>query len=90
MEYPDGYDWGAVYFVARNLEDLSRDYRDVSSYRELTFDARELTAGATVEVGIKDLDDPDDGSEDRSSIKELTDTWRTYEFKLEEFNLCRF
>ena len=42
------------------------------------------TRGETFEIGMKDINDPADGTESKIKIK-LTDEWKVYEFETNQF-----
>jgi hypothetical protein len=42
------------------------------------------SGGETFEIGMKDVNDPPDGSESKIKI-ELTDEWKVYEFETNKF-----
>jgi hypothetical protein len=83
MDYPGGQTWGAVFITVGKpaaLGSLSRKSRDYSAYSKLIVEMKGKN-GATVEIGIKGINDPDDGSEKKVAFK-LTDNWNKYEIDL--------
>jgi len=79
MAYPSDQDWGAVFVTARRGEGL-----DVSQFAYLAITMRGTTGGERIEVGLRDADDPTDGSEQRIEIV-LSAQWETYHFALARF-----
>jgi hypothetical protein len=65
--------------------DKPRPWRDFSGFTTLRVEMRGATGAETVEVGIKDALDPDDGSEVKEAVS-LSDQWETYEFTLTDFS----
>lgn len=85
MTYPDGLEWGTVFVTVGKPRDPPRSSQDFSTFRSLSIDLKSEKSGDTIEVGIKDNTDPDDGSETKSQV-ELTTEWKTYTFPLDKFN----
>ncbi|MEQ1894224.1 MAG: hypothetical protein ABL998_16910 [Planctomycetota bacterium] len=82
--YPPNQAWG---FLGAALQGDAtpgrRPGRDLSSYRSLEIDFR-AESTATVQVGIKDAGDADDGTETRKT-EVLSSEWRTYTYSLSDF-----
>jgi hypothetical protein len=85
MAYPSGQAWGAVFITVGAPVDKPRPWRDFSGFTTLRVEMRGATGAETVEVGIKDALDPDDGSEVKEAVS-LSDQWETYEFTLTDFS----
>jgi hypothetical protein len=85
MRYPAGQDWGAVFItVGKPAPAGQRLARDFSGYRTLAVDLKGEQGGETVQVGLKDATDPDDGRESKVTVR-LTAEWRTCRFPLQSF-----
>jgi len=83
MSYPGGVGWGAVFLtVGGNAVPPPRPSQDFSTFSGLSIEMRADQDGACVLVGLKDYNDPDDGSEPKVA-KQLTQAWRTYNFPLQ-------
>lgn len=86
MEYPPNQSWGAVFITwGTPVPPGNRPFQNFSGYITLSVDLKGEEGGETVEIGIKDNLDPDNGSETKISVH-LTAEWRTYEFLLNRFN----
>jgi hypothetical protein len=73
--YPAGQQFGFVAAaIAGNATPGSPPVKDRSSYKSLRFEIRGVAGGAPVEIGIKDADDPDNGTEITKSLA-LTNQW---------------
>ena len=84
MEYPaNSYDWASSYFAVNALYGRV-DEMDFSTYSKVVIEMKGETGGESVEIGMKDINDPPDGSESKIKI-ELTDEWKVYEFETNQF-----
>jgi len=84
--FPPGQSWGFIAAVLTGPSAFgSRPGRDLSSYKTLTLELRGANGGESVEVGIKDSGDPDDGLETKKAIT-LTASWQTFTFNLRDFS----
>jgi exo-beta-1,3-glucanase (GH17 family) len=90
--YPPNQDWGAIFITVGNPALPGyRKSMDLSSYRYLSVDMKGLLENQIVYIGIKDRNQPDDGSETLLPVP-LTSQWNTYTFDLKKFigaNLAR-
>lgn len=77
MAYPAGQDWGAVFITVVSATSTV----DYSAFTTLSMEMRGKVGGESVEIGIKSIDQPDDGSETKLPIS-LTTDWTTYTFPL--------
>ena len=84
MAYPSGQEWGAVFVTVGKPKPQPRPGKDFSSYTTLAIEMRGEQGGEQVEIGIKDKDDPDDGSEHKETVS-LTSDWKTHTFPLTQF-----
>lgn len=85
MDYPAGREWGAVFItVGGDPVDPPRPCEDLSRYRFLSVELRAEADRQTVEVGIKDNTDLDQGKEAKQSCR-LTTSWKRYSFELKVF-----
>ena len=85
MEYPKGSTWGAVFVTVGEPTDTSRPYIDLSDYKKVSLELRGEENGETILIGLKDNTDPDDGSETKVRISNITTQWQTYEIELSRF-----
>lgn len=84
MKYPGGSSvWGAVFITFGPAVAANRPGRDMSSYQTLLLEIRG-DPGTSVDVGIKDSTQPDDGTETKISIA-LTGGWQTSQIPLAKF-----
>lgn len=86
MAYPAGQSWGAIFITVGPPADPPRPWKDFSPFRTLSVELRGKNGGESVEVGIKDSSDPDDGSETKMLVPQLSTGWQTYEFPLSSFD----
>jgi hypothetical protein len=84
MTYPNGLEWGAVFITVGKPRDPPRPFKDFSTFSTLSMDLRGEKGGESIEIGIKDNTDPDDGSETKSPVY-LTTEWKTYTFPISKF-----
>ena len=77
-------DWAAVYL--RNPSSVQAEFptKDFTSYKSIRLELKGENEGELIFFTLKDVDDPDDGSETRVQIA-LSSEWKTYEFELSEF-----
>ncbi len=85
IKYPGKLGWAALFItVGGPAVNPPRPYQDFSEYKRLTVEMRGESGGECVKVGIKDYNDPDDGTEPKKAAK-LTKNWKTYEFEMSYF-----
>jgi len=85
MAYPADQAWGAVFITVGVPVDPPRPWKDFSSFRTLSLELRGQTGGESVQIGIKDATDPDDGTETKALVSNLSTQWQTYQFPLSMF-----
>lgn len=85
MAYPDGQDWGAVFITVGEPQDPPMASQDLSEYKRLSIEIRGEKGSETVLVGVKDITQPNNGSETKIRTPSLTTDWSTVEFSLAEF-----
>lgn len=85
MAYPSDQNWGAVFITVGVPVDPPRPWKDFSRFGTLTIDLKGEIGGESVEVGIKDESDPDNGTETKIQISNLSTEWQTYQFPLTLF-----
>jgi|GEM_PF-476490 hypothetical protein len=84
IEYPaNSYAWASAYFSIDALYGRVNEM-NFSTYSKVTIEMRGETGGETFEIGMKDINDPADGTESKIKIK-LTDEWKVYEFETNQF-----
>jgi hypothetical protein len=83
--YPSGQQFGFVGAVLLGpTAPGSRSGRDLSAYRTLQITVRGSAGGESIEVGIKDSDDPDTGAETKKTFQ-LTTSYQTLSMPLADF-----
>lgn len=85
IKYPGNLQWGAIFITSGgDAVPPPRDKFavDISKYEALVVEMRGETGGECVMVGIKDADDPDNGSEPKEIVK-LEKNWKTYTFNID-------
>lgn len=86
MEYPHGQDWGAIFVTVGKPRTPPRPSRDLSTFKRIAVELRGGSGGESVAIGIKSSSDPDDGSETKMLVEDLTKYWTHYEWPLSEFS----
>ncbi|MCP4536168.1 MAG: hypothetical protein GY832_03390 [Chloroflexi bacterium] len=89
MDYPSGQDWGAVFITWGEPTGRPRPYVDLSNYRTLSLELRGEVGGEMVWIGLKDNTDPDNGSETKFLVDNLTTEWQTFTFRLSDFKTAK-
>lgn len=84
MSYPKDQHWGSVFITVGAPRSSSRPWKDFSEFKTLSMDMRGLRGEETVEIGVKNRTDPDNGHETRAA-RTLTKNYHNYSFSLEEF-----
>lgn len=82
LAFPSNQVWAAVFVTADAPK--KRRTRDFSEFKTLSVEMKGAAGGEKVEVGIKSLDQADDGSEVKLTVT-LTKDWKTYQFSLDRF-----
>jgi hypothetical protein len=85
MAYPSGQSWGAVFITVGKPTQPPRLGKDLSNYHQLSLELRGQAGGESVSIGIKDKNQPDDGSETKVPVSGLTTDWKTFTFPLSKF-----
>lgn len=85
MDYPAGQSWGVVFVTVGEPVEPPRPWKNFSEFQTISVDLRGQLGGESVEIGIKDAYDPDEGRETRIEISDLGTTWQTYTFSLSSF-----
>jgi uncharacterized protein (TIGR03437 family) len=84
MSYPSGQAWGAVFITVGKPTDPPRPSVDLTAYTTLLVEVRG-DSGSTLEIGIKDAQQPDDGNEQKVIVPVFS-SYRTYAIPLSKFN----
>jgi hypothetical protein len=86
MSYPNGQKWGAVFITVGKAKRSSqeRQAKNFSNFDTLIISMKGDKGGERVDIGIKDKNDPDNGSETKKSVM-LTNKYSEYRFPLKEF-----
>ncbi len=82
---PPGQEWGAVFTTVGPPVSPPRPGQDLSAYNSLSIEMRGETGGEEVWIGLKDDTDPDNGTETKIRIQNLTTSWQTYTLPLSAF-----
>ena len=86
MAYPSGQSWGAVFItVGKPVPPGHRPGNDFSQYHQLSLELRGQVGGQSVSIGIKDKNQPDNGSETKVHVSGLTTSWKPFVFPLSKF-----
>ena len=84
LEYPSNQAWGAVFITKGKSTNQPRPFQNFSAYSKLIVEMRGENGGETLNIGIKDNTDPDNGRETKKQIA-VKKNWETYELLLSEF-----
>lgn len=84
MVYPAGQNFGAVFITVGVPKDPPRPFRNFLMYRSITLEMKGARGRETVDIGIKDNTDPDNGQETKITVT-LTNHWQVYEILLNRF-----
>jgi hypothetical protein len=84
LAFPGDPAWGAVFITVGKPRDKDRPGADYSGFGNLEVDLRGENGDESVDIGIKDRKQPDDGSERKLNVR-LTSTWKTYRLALQKF-----
>lgn len=96
IQYLDGFSalqfydepWAVAYFyVGEGVVDPYR-VKDFTAYKILRLKLRGTQGGEQIQVALKDISNPTDGSETKVSLT-LTDEWKTYDIPLSSFTRTR-
>jgi exo-beta-1,3-glucanase (GH17 family) len=85
MSYQPGQSWGAVFISVGKPVDPPRPWKDFSQFQTISIELRGELGGESVEIGLKDAYDSDDGSETKIRIANLSKNWQTYRFPISSF-----
>jgi hypothetical protein len=84
MAYPSGQSWGAVFITVGKPTNPPRPYKNFAMHKSISVEMKGANGGESVEIGIKDNTDPDNGAETKIAVT-LTNEWKVYEFLLSSF-----
>jgi exo-beta-1,3-glucanase (GH17 family) len=84
-DFPADQKWAVIYITLGPPRPVGQreQFEDISSCRTLAVDLRALHGGTQVELGMKDVEDPDNGSETLIPVTLATD-WKTHRVTLSE------
>ena len=87
LSYPKDQSWGAMFITAGQPVPPSSRHTslDISAFQTLAIEMKAEDNGAVIDIGIKSINQPDDGTEIRVT-KTLTTEWKTYEIPLNQFS----
>jgi prefoldin subunit 5 len=80
---PNKYKWASAYFYVNALYGRVNEM-DFTAYSKVMIEMKGEAGGETFEIGMKDINDPPDGSESKIKV-ELTKQWKLYEFETKRF-----
>ncbi len=89
LEYPVAQKWGAAFIFVDLEEWENRPYIDLSAYSTLEVELRSESDHLTVEVGMKDNNDPDNGREPKDR-EPLRNDWYVHQLPMAEFQRYRY
>ncbi|MEA3350064.1 MAG: glycosyl hydrolase family 17 protein [Chloroflexota bacterium] len=84
LDYPRYQTWGAAFIFGNQEVNFGKPSIDLSAYSQLAVEMRGDVGGEEVWIGIKDANDPNDGTEVKEKIT-LGPEWNTYLFELANF-----
>lgn len=85
LAYPGDPVFGAVFITVGKPRDGDRPGRDYSAFKDLEIEMKGERGGESLDIGIKDLSQPDDGLETRIPVQ-LTRSWQTYQLPVTKFS----
>jgi hypothetical protein len=85
MSYPADQSWGAVFITVGTPTSPPRASKDMSSFQSISMQLKGEHGGESIQIGLKDADDPDNGLETKLTINNLSTQWQTYTFPLSSF-----
>jgi hypothetical protein len=84
MRYPSGQTWGAVFIGVEKITPPPRAAKDFTGYRTLSVELRGQLGNERIEVGLKDNEDPDNGTETKRQVR-LTKAYKRHTLPLSRF-----
>lgn len=90
MAYPAGQQWGTVFVTVGAPSAPPRPWKDFSNFGYLSLEMKGDQGGESLEIGLKDEDDRDDGGEKKMRVSGLTTEWERFIFPLSDFASPRF
>ncbi len=88
LSYPGEQGWGAMYItIGPTYPDSKKDKRrakDIYRYFMYSVELKREKGGKKVSIGMKDKDDPNNGTETKETIT-LTSGWKAYNFLTASF-----
>ncbi len=85
MNYPSGQNWGAVFITNGSPQPPgNRPGKSLTEFSRLYFELSSTVGNQSVQVGIKDNTDPDNGTETKYTITPPVN-WQGYSFQLSDF-----
>jgi exo-beta-1,3-glucanase (GH17 family) len=86
MAYPSYQNWGAAFItVGASTNDYPRPFKSFTQFSTIRVELRGKTGTESVDIGIKDTYNKDDGSEFKQTISQLSTEWKVYEFPVSSF-----
>ena len=86
MDYPAGQSWGAVFITIGKSTNQLRPWKDFSRFQTVAIELKAKQGGESIDIGIKDTNDADDGREAKIKTPYLSTEWQTYNFTLSSFH----
>lgn len=85
IKYPGALQWGAIFITSGGdaVPPPREEYSiDLSAYKKLLIEMKGEKGGECVSIGIKDYDDPDNGTEPKKDVI-LGKEWKTHTFDIQ-------
>lgn len=85
MSYPKKQDWGVAFITVKGDTNNSNLGEDFSAYKTLSMELMSSVNNQSVSIGVKDVADPNDGSETKVVVSNIKSDWATYTIPLSSF-----
>jgi hypothetical protein len=85
MNYPAGHSWGAVFITVGNPTPTGRPWMNFSLYDSIRITVRGAHGNESVQFGLKDRIDYDDGNETKLDVSGISSEWQNISFPLSAF-----
>ena len=85
MDYPTGQSWGSVFVTVGDPSNQPRPWKDFSQFHTISITVKGEVGNESVQIGIKDANNPDDGTETKLNVPNITTSWQTYTYNIALF-----
>ena len=85
MDHPSGQSWGTVFITVGKTTQKPRFGKDFSNYTQPSLELSGQAGGESLSIGIKDKNQPDNGSETKVPVSGLTTDWKPFVYPLSKF-----